>query len=320
MTYAKSRTMRDALIERICDQMAEDEKIFFISADMGAPALDKLRARFADRFINVGVAEQNLINVATGLALEGYTVYALGIAAFLSMRCYEQIRINLALSSQHRQINVNLIAVGCGVSYDMSGPTHHCLEDICLIRTLPNIHLLCPSDWVSAAQAAEYCKRQKAPKYIRLESKALPNIYSPDCQSIWTEGLGQLRSGRDICIVSTGYPTHLALRVADKIAAEGIDMGVVDLLLLKPAAEDKIYALLRQYKTVLTLEEAFTGKGGLDCLVGNIIKANDADIAVKSFGFGDSYCFRSADRDALYNLNQCGEEHLTAVIRESAGL
>ena len=94
--------------------------------DMGAPVLDKLKVDFKSRFINVGIAEQNLINVATGLALEGFAVYAYAIAPFF-MRAYEQIRVNLALSGQFKEINVNMIGVGSGVSYEVSGPTHHCL-------------------------------------------------------------------------------------------------------------------------------------------------------------------------------------------------
>src|SRR5208337_5213045 len=108
-------------------------------ADFGSPKLDKLREDFSDRFINVGIAEQNLVNVSTGLALEGYTVYAYAIAPFLVMRAFEQIRNNMSLLYHTRELNVNLIGVGAGLSYDVSGPTHHSVEDIAIIRTLPNM-------------------------------------------------------------------------------------------------------------------------------------------------------------------------------------
>ena len=135
MSNVQVKTMRDALIEQIYEKMYDNDRIFFVSADMGAPALDKLREDFKDRFVNVGIAEQNLVNVSTGLALEGFTVYAYAIAGFLTMRAYEQIRINLALSAQRKEINVNLIGVGAGVSYDVSGPTHHCFEDLTIMRS-----------------------------------------------------------------------------------------------------------------------------------------------------------------------------------------
>ncbi len=117
--------MRDVLIEQIYQKMFDDERIFFLSADLGSPVLDKVREQFEDRFINVGIAEQNLINVSTGLAFEGFTVYAYAIAPFLTMRAYEQLRVNLSLSSELMELNVNLIGVGAGLSYDVSGPTHH---------------------------------------------------------------------------------------------------------------------------------------------------------------------------------------------------
>jgi transketolase len=118
--------MRDVFIETLTLKMADDDKIFFLSADFGSPALDKLRELYPNRFINVGIAEQNLINVATGLALEGFKVYAYAIAPFVTMRCFEQIRVNLSVLPQVRPVTVNIVGVGAGFSYDMSGPTHHC--------------------------------------------------------------------------------------------------------------------------------------------------------------------------------------------------
>ena len=108
----KPLAMRDAFLERIWLAMAKDSKIFFVTADFGSPVLDKIRADFSDRFVNVGIAEQNLINISAGLALEGYTVFAYAIAPFITMRCYEQIRVSLALLSVVRDINVYLLGVG----------------------------------------------------------------------------------------------------------------------------------------------------------------------------------------------------------------
>src|SRR3990167_7173418 len=106
------KAMRDVFIDAVRQRMGENDRIFFLSADFGSPALDRLRSEFGDRFVNVGVAEQNMINVAYGLALEGYTVYAYAIAPFITMRDYEQTRLHLAISSQLRPVNVNLIGVG----------------------------------------------------------------------------------------------------------------------------------------------------------------------------------------------------------------
>ncbi|MCW1355520.1 hypothetical protein OLQ17_04450 [Campylobacter jejuni] len=148
-------TMRDAFLNELFNQMLCNNKIVIITADFGAPSLDKIREKFSDRVINVGIAEQNAINISVGMALEGYIVYVYGIAPFISMRCYEQIRVNVAILNQFRKMNINIISVGIGMSYSTSGPTHHCLEDLSIIKTLPNIEIFSPSDY---SLAKEYVK------------------------------------------------------------------------------------------------------------------------------------------------------------------
>ncbi|MDD5085010.1 MAG: transketolase, partial [Candidatus Omnitrophica bacterium] len=171
------KVMRDVLISGIHERMLVDKKIFFLSADFGAPVLDALKDTFKDRFINVGIAEQNLINVSTGLALEGFTVFAYAIAPFITMRAYEQVRVNLALHAEIKELNVNLIGVGAGLSYDISGPTHHSLEDLAIMRLLPNVMVFSPSDCVVASSYLDVLIKCKKPKYIRLDGKPVDRIY-----------------------------------------------------------------------------------------------------------------------------------------------
>src|SRR3989338_4356213 len=202
------KTMRDVYIEEIYKRMHYDDKIFFLCADFGAPKLDQLKNKFKKRFLNVGIAEQNLINISTGLALEGYTVYTYAIAPFLIMRAFEQNRNNLALLSQTKELNINLVGVGSGISYDVSGPSHHCLEDIALMRVLPNFIVASPSDWVAAKSLAEYSFRVKKPKYFRLDAKPLPQIYDIITFEDLERGFYELKKGANTCLVSTGYMTH----------------------------------------------------------------------------------------------------------------
>jgi len=317
MNNTGTKTMRDALIDRVYKRMYDDDRIFFLSADMGAPSLDKLRGDFGDRFINVGIAEQNLINVATGLALEGFVVYAYAIAGFLTMRAYEQIRTNLALFSQQKAVNVNLIGVGTGVSYDLSGPSHHCLEDISIIRTLPNIVLCSPADWVTAEKFVPFSINTKKPKYIRLDSKPLPQIYDENEVPDWEKGFCELVKGDDICIVSTGYMTHRALRIANELEERKKNVGVVDIFLLNPMNEELFFNVLSKYRCVVTIEEAFISKGGLDSLISGILRRRKADIKLKSFGFGDKYIFKTGGRDFLSELSCFADRDIIKVIEES---
>lgn len=294
--------MRDALIEEIASKMHSDEKIFFVSADFGSPALDRLRSDFEDRFINVGIAEQNLINVSAGLALEGLTVYSYAIAPFLTMRAYEQIRNNLAILSQIRPLNITLIGVGIGLSYDVTGPTHHCLEDLSVMRVLPNLSVISPCDAHMAQKAVAYTLNHKHPKYIRLDGKPLPDIYENKTDTIVDDCFCELLAGNDLCIVATGYMTHKALTIAAELNKMGISTGVIDIFLMKPVKEGGLFKTLSRYKNIATLEEGFIKKGGLDCLISDIIISNKAKMPFLRFGFDDSYVFEVGSRDYLHSL------------------
>ena len=314
------KVMRDVLIEKIFNKMHENEKIFLISADFGAPALDKLRDKFKDRFINVGIAEQNLVNISTGLALEGFTVYAYAIAPFITMRAYEQIRVNLSLLSHTREINVNLIGVGGGLSYDVAGPTHHCIEDISIMRVLPNFTVFSPSDWVLTEKFVDFSIQINKPKYIRLDGKPIPKIYRDDENDTlkMENGFHELLKGNEVCIVSTGYMTHKALSVAKKLNEDGMNIGVIDVFLLKPMDEDLLYNSLRKYECVITLEEAFINKGGLDCLISCILSNKESHIKIKRLGFEDRYLFNVGNRDYLHKLSYLDENNIIKVIKNAS--
>lgn len=310
-----ARVLRDVLIEQIYNKMFSNENIFFISADFGLPALDRLRGDFADRFINVGIAEQNLINISTGLALEGYIVYAYAIAPFLTMRAYEQTR-NLSLLSQIKEVNLNLIGVGIGLSYDVTGPTHHCLEDACIMRVLPNLVVFSPSDYIITERFVDYSLQVKKPKYIRLDGKAQPRIYN-DTQTISIEeGSYELKEGKEVVIVSTGYMTHKALKIAEELTKDKISAGVVDVFLLKPVNEKMLYETFRKYKHIVTMEEAFIDKGGLDSIVMNVLSNNKSSIGITKLGFGDKYVFEVGNREYLHKVNGLSEENIHKIIKK----
>lgn len=309
--------MRDVLVETIYQKMSENDGLFLLSDDLGTPALDKVRKDFNDRFINTGIAEQNLVNIATGLALEGYVVYAFAIATFLIMRAYEQIRLNLCVSGQIKPINVNLVGVGAGVSYDVTGPTHHFLEDISIMRVLPNMTVFSPSDWKLVEKFTEYSIDKKSPKYFRLDGKAVPSIYENINDLDFSKGFYELinppASGEKICLVATGYPVHRALKVAAKVPG----IGVIDVFILKPLDEKLLFETLKKYDSVITIEEGFLNKGGLDTLVSNILRFNQSDINLKSLGFNDKYVFELGDRDYLHGLNNLDEESIIKVIKKN---
>lgn len=309
------QVMRDVLIQEICMAMRNDDKIFFLSADFGSPALDQLREEFSNRFINVGIAEQNLINVAAGLALEGFTVYAYAIAPFISMRSYEQIRINLALMAQMRDVNVNLISVGAGLSYDVTGPTHHCLEDIAIMRVLPNMMILSPCDCTMMAAISDFTRNVKKPKYIRLDGKGLPQVYTGDENITVETGFHEVRSGSGVCLVSTGFMTHTAMRVAEELKADNLNVGVVDVFLIKEPDRSFLRKQLERYSRIITMEEGFIGGGGLDGMIAELLSGTAQGSSLKSLGFKDRYVFEVGDRKHLHAIAGLSDAHIKSFIK-----
>ena len=311
---AKPMAMRDVFIEALTERMQEEDRVFFLSADFGSPKLDRLRELHPDRFINVGIAEQNLINVATGLALEGYAVYAYAIIPFITMRCYEQVRLNLSMLSQLRPVNVNLIGVGAGYSYSMSGPSHHAFEDLTIMRALPNLEVFSPADAVSATTYLDYTLSQKRPKYLRFDAQPLASVYA-DSQSLSIDqGFGQLQEGEEVCLVATGYMTHKALAVAERLAECQITIGVIDLFALGRFDSVQLADQLATYRHIISIEEGFIGKGGLDALVSALLREHDLSSSHLAMGLDSRYVFKSGSRDGLLAGNGVGEDRIESEV------
>jgi transketolase len=314
MNLSPTRPMRDLFIETLCNRMADNPHIWFLAADLGSPALDRMRREFPDRCINVGIAEQNLVNIASGLALEGQIVYGYAIAPFIAMRAYEQVRVNLSVSSQIRPVNVNLIGVGGGVSYQVSGPTHHCLEDLSIMRLLPNMTVFSPSDAALAGAFVDYSIGHQSPKYLRFDGKALPVLYEKVSPELLAAGFCELVPGRDVCLVATGFMTQRAVRVAKETGC-----GAVDLFLLKPFDQEQLFAALSRYRHVITLEEAFINGGGLDCAVSSLLTERRSPLTLDRIGFNDRYVFDLGSRDELHALNGMDDNAIKVMVQRAMG-
>ena len=294
----KPLAMRDALLARIRDAMAEDPKLFFVTADFGSPVLDDIREKYAARFVNVGIAEQNLINVSAGLALEGFNVFAYAIAPFITMRCFEQIRVNLCLLSQVRPLSVTLIGVGAGYSYVVSGPTHQCYEDISIMRTLPGVRVMSPSDHFTAGALFDAC-HETGIRYLRLDAEVLPPV-ADAAQSAAATGFRVLRNGAGPVLVSTGYMTHTALKAADALATEGVDATLIDLVDLTRFDAAALLSTIGDRRLVVSMEEGFIGAGGLDALVRNTLAERGNRATLLPVGLPPAYQFELGSRAHLH--------------------
>lgn len=296
---AKPLAMRDAFLDRVWRAMGVDESIFFTCADFGSPVLDNIREQYPDRFVNVGIAEQNLINVSAGLAIEGYKVFTYAIAPFITMRCYEQIRVNLALLSVVRPMNVNLIGVGAGYSYVVSGPTHQCYEDLSIMRALPNVSIYSPADHVTAAALFDECARRNGPKYLRLDAQVLPALYSERTPDV-RRGFEVHRTRGEICLVATGYMVHTALQVADRMTKAGTEVGMIDIFDITGFDEEELLAALRPYQGIVTMEEGFRGRGGLDVMMFNLAATRGIAAPILNIGVEGGYSFELGTRAELH--------------------
>jgi len=190
---------------------------------MGAFSLAKFKKNLGSQYINVGVAEQNLVSVAAGMALGGKKVFIYAIAPFITQRCYEQIKIDLCCM----RLPVTVVGVGAGIAYNSDGPTHHATQDIAVMRALESITIINPSDPVTSAAAASMAYEENHPVYVRIDKGKWPLLY--DETQDFVDGFALLRSGGDVLIVSTGLMVHRALAVADELSRYSIDAAVLDL-------------------------------------------------------------------------------------------
>lgn len=300
-----NKTMRDTFFDSLYESMIENENIYLITADFGAPMLDKIRISFPQRSINVGIAEQNAVNVATGLALEGKIVYVYGIAPFISMRPFEQLRINLSALSSLRNLNVNIVSVGAGVSYSVSGPTHHCLEDLGIIKTLPNFEVFSPSDSSLVKTYFNYTINIKKPKYLRFDVHNLPNLKFK--MDNFDDGFRILEGKNNIVLISTGYMSNKVFNLSKEF-----NITLIDMYSLTSYNKVKLFDYLQHFEHIITLEEGFINSGGLDSEINFNIKNKN----IINMGFPKKYTFEIGNREQIHSLNGIGIIDIQEIIKD----
>lgn len=310
----RPRAMRDAFFSRLHERMQTDDRVFLLSADFGAPTLDIIRRDFPDRFINVGIAEQNLIAVAAGLALEGFKVIGYAIAPFITMRCLEQIRVNLAILSQLRPMSVTLLGVGAGMSYDVSGPTHHCIEDLSIIGSLPNVEAWSPSDPMVSGRLADLCLDRPAIRYLRFDAKPqLP--LDPVGDAELTRGFAVRQPTGEIAIVSTGYMTQSASAAIASDPHLAGRIRLIDVFRVNGFDESALAGCLNGIRHLLVLQEA-VADGPLDARVRRIVQERNLPCTIDVRAIRGTYHFEIAPRDALHAKFGLSRAQIASAVRD----
>ncbi|UCC98615.1 MAG: hypothetical protein JSW66_01720 [Phycisphaerales bacterium] len=305
-------TQRDAFFDRLYELAREDVNIVIVAADMSAPALDKFRRDLPAQFVNVGIAEQNAIVIASGLALTGKKVFAYAIAPFITLRCLEQIRVANAIM----HIPITIVGMGTGLSYDSDGPTHHLIEDVAVLRAFANIEIHSITDAVMAAAYADISCTKKKANYIRLDKDFYPVIY--DGGFDFSHGLARLREGKDNIIIATGPMVHVANAIAGSPGFEGLDIGVVDVFEI-PINESTLLETIDGVKKIITLEEHFL-PGGLGSAICEILNDNEMPVPVKRLGLdinaGYQHCYKYGGRELIRRCHGIDRRSLEQAISE----
>ena len=300
-----SLDMRDAFFDAVYALGARDRDVVVITDDMDAFGLRRFKKDFPERFINIGVAEQNMINVAAGLALCGKKVFTYGIASFVTMRCFEQIKVNLCSLG----LPVVIIGVGAGFSFGFDGPTHHGTQDVAVMRALPEMTIYNPSDAALAAACPRLALGAGGPSYVRLDKGTFPVLHGP--QDAFADGFAVLRPLCDVNLVATGFLAHRALAVAEALAARGLAVGVVDLYRLKPIGDAFVTAVVDGSRTIVTLEE-HSIVGGLGSAVGELILDHGRNVRLVREAAPDRQFLQYGGREWFLHAHGLGVDELVA--------
>lgn len=284
--------MRTAFINKLMEIAEKDKDVYLLTGDLGFSVFEKFAEKFPDRFYNVGIAEQSMIGIAAGLALNGKKVYCYSIIPFVTMRCFEQIRIDLC----YQNLNVNLVGVGGGISYSSAGATHHAIEDIALMRALPNMKVICPGDPFEAENAVEKVANLEGPTYIRLNKNNEPRLHDEENVKFQIGKAIRVTGGDEISIISTGNMLEQSIKVVNRLIENGHKVKLLSMHTIKPIDRDAVYECINDTKCIYTIEE-HNAIGGLGSAVAEVIAASGKGVKFHSFAIPDVYADCAGDRD-----------------------
>jgi len=257
---------RDAYVETLIDLAHTDHRIVGVVNDsVGSSKLDTFKKAFPDRLINVGIAEQDMVGVAAGLANGGRIPFVSAAACFLTARAMEQIKVDAAYSNR----NIKLCGMSPGMAYGELGPTHHSIEDIAWLRAIDNLTIIVPADPVETAAALRWAADFDGPVYVRVSRMGVPQVNADDYRFELGRAI-TLREGGDITLISNGTVLWRTLVAAEQLAREGISARVLSMPTVKPLDEAAIVAAAAETGAIVTAEES-TSRGGLGGAVAEVV-------------------------------------------------
>ena len=303
--------MRSTFIRTLVELAEDDPRMMLLTGDLGFTVVEPFAERFPDRFINVGVAEQNMIGVATGLAEAGFVPFVYSIATFATLRPYEFIRNGPV----HHRLPVRIVGVGGGLDYGPNGATHHALEDLAIMRVQQGLTVVAPADFEQARSALYATNALAGPVYFRLgkdESATVPGL-----DGRFTLGRAeQIGSGADVAIIATGSITVEAARAVDVLIGRGVDASLVVVACLSPAPTDDLVATLGATRVAITVEAHYTS-GGLGSLVCEVVAEHGLRCRVVRKAVGTGHHGISGSERHLNRLHGLSCESIVAAALEA---
>ncbi|MGC9222545.1 MAG: transketolase family protein [Terracidiphilus sp.] len=274
---------RDAYMHELEAMAAADPRVCAVANDSVSSAkLKNFKARFPDRFINVGIAEQNMVGVGAGLANGGMVPYVCGASCFLTARAMEQVKVDLCYSKS----NVKLCAMSPGMAYGQLGPTHHSIEDLAWMRILPNLTVIVPADPIETAAVMRYSLQHEGPMFLRIARVPVPRVHDDDYEFKPGKAV-KLHEGSDVTLIANGVLVCRALGAAKALESRGIAARVLNMSSLKPLDREAILDAAHTTRGIVTAEEALTA-GGLGGAVAEVL-AQEHPAPMRILGLPDTF-------------------------------
>jgi transketolase len=285
--------MRQSALNAVYDLARRDPRVLFIGSDLGPGVLDKFKTEMPDRFFMEGVSEANIIGMSAGLAMDGYIPYINTIATFLTRRCFEQVAVDLCL----HELPVRLLASGGGAVYAPLGPTHMALEDIAIMRALPNMTVVCPVDAPEMTRVIDATLDLPNPVYVRFGKGGDPVVSSAENGFALGKAIA-MRSGRDVALISTGVMTSRSLEAAEQLAKAGVDASVLHMHTIKPFDEDAVREAASSCALTVTVEE-HSRIGGLGSAVTDVLAEAGIQTPQLRLAFPDAFIGTYGSQDSV---------------------
>ena len=302
MSQGKKIATRESYGRTLAELGKEHEDFLVLDADLaGSTKTAVFRKAFPERHINCGIAEQNMIGVAAGIAATGRVAFASSFAMFAAGRAYEQIRNSVG----YPQLNVKIAATHGGISVGEDGATHQCNEDFALMRTIPGMVVMVPSDDVEAEAMVRAAYAHNGPVYMRFSRLATPVFNNPETYKFEIGKAITMREGKDVAIIAAGLPVASAMEAAEKLAAEGIEARVIDMHTIKPLDEAAVLRAAKEIGKIVTVEE--------HSIIGGLGSAEQCPAKLKRVGVYDRYTESGPAEALIHHYGLDGEGVYSAV-------